>query len=259
MSPKGLLFTILTAALCLPASAQWNRTVFSGKGEFQDIPSPHPLSYFTANPFLRDDGNDLCVLCTPEGRAKSALKYSLHTVVQPVGSLAGYRILEVLYSGGKRNANEPGYDKLSWKSILVRTGPNRYKEIFHLQPAGTDEPLKPSGIIPSGNERVLATMDSDGGNSGGCWDGYWWFDRTGPHRLDFSRVEAAIKNALPENARFSIQCSNLDLKAELIRSGVQKSDAQCHACDWIGEVTARFRIAGPIVEPTAINFKPGDP
>lgn len=255
--PTALLGTLLTAALCLPANAQWSRTVFSGKGESQDIPSPHPLNYFTANPFLRDDGNDLCALCTPEGRAKSALKYSIRVVVRPVGTLAGFRILDALYYGGE--LNHPGSTGINWKSILVRVGPNRYKEIFHLQESGTTRPIEPSSIVSSDGEQVLATMNSDGGNSGGCWDGYWWFDRAGPHRLDFSRVEAAIKNDLPENTRFSIQCSNLDLKSELIRSGVQKSDAQCHACDWIGEVTAKFRLAGPIVEPISVNFKPGDP
>lgn len=256
-SPTLLLFALLAVALCLPASAQWSRTVFSGKGESQDSPPPHPLNYFTANPFLRDDGNDLCVLCTPEDRAKSALRYSIRVVVRPVGTLAGYRILDVLYNGSQ--LDHPGSAEINWKSILVRVGPNRYKEIFHLQESGTTRPIEPSSIISSGSERVLATMNSDGGNGGGCWDGYWWFDRAGPHSLDFSRVEAAIKRGLPENTRFSIQCSNLDLKSELIRRGVQESDAQCHACDWIGEVTARFRIAGPIVEPTAINFKPADP
>src|ERR1700679_1831461 len=97
-------------------------------------------------------------------------------------------------------------------------GPNKIRpEIFH--PAGSTAgrqfcrvsysrraPLReqarrsyiePSGIVSSDGERVLATMNSDGGNSGGYWEGLWWFDRTGPHALDFSRLEAAIKNGLP--------------------------------------------------------------
>jgi len=254
---KRLLSSLFTAALCLPAGAQWNRTVFSGKGESQDIPTPHPLSYFTANPFLRDDGDDLCDLCTPEGRAKSALKYSLHVAVRPIGTLAGYRILDVLYDGSQRE--HPGQIEINWKSILVRVGPDRYKEIFHLQESGTDRPIEPSSIVSSGGEQVLATMNSDGGNAGGCWEGYWWFDWSGPHALDFSRVETAVKNGVPDNTRFSIHCSDLDLKSGLARSGVQKSDAQCHACDWIGEVTAQFRLSGPIVEPISVDFKTSEP
>src|ERR1700722_4846656 len=105
-SPTPLHRALLVAALCLPASAQWNRTVFSGKGEFRDVPSPHPLNYFTAI----------------------------------------------------------GATEINWKSILVRVGPNRYKEIFQLQEAGTTRPIEPSSIVSSGGERVLTTMNSDGGN-----------------------------------------------------------------------------------------------
>jgi hypothetical protein len=252
-----LLRVLLTVALCLPASAQWNRVVFSGKGESQDVPLPHSLRYFTASPVLRDDGEDLCVRCTPEGRAKSALEYSVRPVVRQVGSLAGYRILDVLYSGSKRN--DRSQVEILWKSILVRVGPNRYKEIFHLQATGNVTSLKPSSIILSGNERVLATMDFDGGVGGGCWEGYWWFDRAGPHPLDLSRLEAAIQNRIPTNTNFSSRCSNLDLKSQSVRSGVQKAHPECHTCDWVGEVTAKFRLDGPIAEPTEITFKPEDP
>lgn len=255
--PRLLLGTLLAVALCIPATAQWNRVAFSGKGESQDIPVPHSLRYFTANPFLRDDGGDLCVDCSPQGRAKSALEYSIQAVVQPVGVLAGYHILDVLYPVGKRS--DPGSSDVKWKSILVQVGPDRYKEIFHLQAFYTTISIKPSNIIASGNERVLATMDSDGGNGGGCWEGYWWFDRAGPHPLDFSRVEAAMQQRIPKQTLFFGHCSDLDLKSRLIHSGVQKSNPGCHACDWVGEVTGRFRLAGPIAEPIAIEFKPSGP
>jgi len=243
--------------LAIPATAQWSRVAFSGKGESVDVPQPHSLSYFTANPFLRDDGGDLCVDCSPQGRAKSALEYSIQPLVRPVGVLAGYRVLDVLYSVGKRN--DPSRNEVTWKSILVQVGPDRYKEIFHLQASGGPPSLKPSSIINSGNERVLATMDSDGGNGGGCWEGYWWFDRAGPHPLDFTRVESAMQQRIPKQTLFFGSCSDLDLKSQLIQSGVQKAHAECHACDWVGEVTGRFRLAGAVAEPIAIDFKPGGP
>jgi hypothetical protein len=252
--PIVVLGSLLTIALCLPASGQWNRVVISGKGESSDIPLPHPLSYFTAYPFLRDDGDDFCGLCTPEDRAKSAEQYAIRPMVRPVGILAGYHIFDVLYDVSRRN--DSGHSEVGWKSILVRVGPDRYKEIFHLQASGGAPSLKPSSIVRSRRERVLITMDFDGGVGGGCWEGYWWSDRTGPHPLDFSHLEAAMEHRIPENTRFSIQCSNLDLKSGLARSGVQKLHAECEACDWIGEVTARFRLAGRIAEPLDINFKP---
>jgi hypothetical protein len=161
--PKPWLGLLVAVALCIPATAQWSRVVFSGKGESEDTPARHSLSYFTANPSLRDDGEDLCGDCTPKGRAKSALEYSIRPVVRPVGSLAGYRILDVLYSGGKRN--DPSHVEILWKSILVEVGPDRYKEIFHLQASGNPPSLKPSGIIPSGSvERtVIVHVES------ACW------------------------------------------------------------------------------------------
>jgi hypothetical protein len=254
---KSWLGALLGVALCLPASGQWRRILISGKGETTDIPLPHPLRYFTANPFLRDDGEDLCGLCTPDDKARSALKYSLRAMVNPVGDLAGYQVVDVLYSGSDRSVQN--HDEISWKSILVRIGPDRYREIFHLQASGNMTSLKPSRIIPSGAERVLATMDFDGGVGGGCWEGYWWFNRAGPHSLDFSRLDAAIEKRIPGDTRFNTTCADLDLKSSLVRSGVQKSHPECHACDWVGEVTARFRLSGPIAEPIAIQFKPSQP
>jgi hypothetical protein len=249
-----LLFAV---ALCLPASAQWSRVLMIGKGESRDVPPAHSLSYFTTSPVLRDDGEDFCVSCTPEDRAKSAEKYSIRSIVHPSGALAGYRIVDILYD--IMGPDDPGHSVIGWKSILVQVGPDRYQEIFHLQASGGAPSLKPSSIILSGGARVLATMDSDGGVGGGCWEGYWWFDRAGPHALDFSRIETAMEKRVPKNTTFSTTCSNLDLKSSLIRSGVQKIHPECHACDWVGEVTARFKLSGPIVETLAIEFKPGEP
>ncbi len=252
-----VLPTLVAVALCLPATGQWYRSVFSGKGGSDDIPSPHPLRYFTANPFLRDDGNDFCALCTPADKAKSAQKYSVRTTVQRVGTLAGFRIWDVLYSVRARNS--PDEDRINWKSILVQVGPNSYKEIFHLQAFYTTVSLSSSRIMQSGSERILTTVDSDGGNGGGCWEGYWWFDESGPHSLDFSRLKSAIKNRLPENTVFSISCSQLHLESEQVHSWVQKSEAQCHACDYVGDITAKFRLDRFIVRPERIAFAPGDP
>ncbi len=253
----ALRFLVLGVALLVPAAGQWERVLISGKGERRDVPEPHPLSYFTDNPFLRDDEDELCGACTPEGKAKSAEKYSVQTRTQPVGVLAGFHIVDILYQMSPLNdptVAVPG-DRADWKFILVQVGPDRYREIFHLQwPSRTL-----SHIIRSGSERVLVSMDPDGGNGGGCSEGYWWFDQAGPHALDFSRMETAIKNAVPHDTRFRMSCSNLDLASERISSWVQKSNFSCMACDFVGEVTARFRLKGPIAEPVAVQFKAGDP
>ena len=251
---------MLAIALLVPALGQWQRVVMSGKGQSRDVPAPHPLRYFTDNPFLRDDADDLCTACTPENKARSADQYSIQSTTKPVGVLAGFHIVDVLYQVSPRNGSTwIGPGQVNWKFILIQVGPDRYREIFHLQAFYFTASLTPSRIIQSGGERVLATMDPVGGNGGECWEGYWWFDHAGPHALDFSRVETAIKNAVPGDTRFRMSCSNLDLASERISSGVQKSQFSCMACDFVGEVTARFRLRGPIAEPVAVNFKAGDP
>ena len=249
----GLLLLISV----LPAIGQWQRVVISGKGIDRDVPSPHPLSYFTTNPFLRDDGGDLCVSCTPEGRAKAAEEYSIRAEAESVGVLAGFPILDLLYHVSSRES--PNYDAVKWKFILVQVGPDRYREIFHLQAFDTTVSISASRIIQSGSERVLASMDLDGGNGGGCWEGYWWFDQSGPHALDFSLMTAAISARVPQNSSFGMTCSHLDLKSERIRSGVQDAQAKCMACGYLGAVTASFHLEGPILKPVDINFKPEKP
>ncbi len=202
---------------------------------------------------MRDDGADFCLSCPSDDTRKHVIR----SVVKPVRSPAGYSILNVLYYIGERANDAPKQAK--WKFILVETAPELYKEIFHLQALYTTVSLTPSRIVKSGNEKVLATMDGDGGNGGGCWEGYWWFDRAGPHRLNFSKVEAAIKRKEPPNTVFSLGCGYLNLLAERIESGVQKVDAPCHACGWVGQVTARFHLIAATAEPVRIRYKPTDP
>ncbi|HXT85684.1 MAG TPA: hypothetical protein VN745_01555 [Verrucomicrobiae bacterium] len=205
------------------------------------------MSYFTANPFLRDDGGDLCVLCTHAGRAKAAERYVITSEVQRLGRLAGFPIVQILYRVGPRGGGEPA--RIRWKFLLVQTGKDLYREIYHLQAYYVVPPLESAKIVNVGDEQVLVTDDSDGGNGGGCWEEFWWFDSSGPHLLDFSQVKAAIVKAVPKGAEFSTSCSALHLEDEEIESFVQSSDVR----DTLGKVTARFRLAGAVAIPTSVK------
>jgi hypothetical protein len=239
-------------AALTPARAQWWRIVFSGKGQSTDIPAAHPLSYFIANPFLRDDGGDLG-LDTPADRAKAAEKYIVTSEVQRLGSLAGFPIVQILYRVGPRGNGEPA--SIRWKFLLVQTGKDLYREIYHLQAYLTSSPpLESAEIIKVGEERILATDDSDGGNGGGCFEEFWWFDLSGPHLLDFSQVKAAITKSVPKGATFSTTCSALNLKDEEIQSFVQSGTARCRDCDMLGDVAVHFRLAGAAAVPTGVKY-----
>jgi hypothetical protein len=245
---------LYVTALSVSASAQWRRVVLGGKGISDDISAVHPLTYFTSNPFLRDDGMDLCISCTAVGKAKSALRFDIRTELKPVGSLAGYQIFDVLYYISPKG--EESSDQVKWKSIVVQVAPNRYREIFHLQNFFSSTSINASRIVVSGTERVLASVDSDGGNAGGCYEAYWWLDASGPHALDFSRLVAAVQRGVPEDTAFSLTCSSLDLTSQQVRSAVQKKNARCHACDYVGFVTATFQLKGAVLLPTTVEFKP---
>src|SRR5207249_928577 len=95
------------------------------KGEEDDIPQPHSLSYFTRYPSLRDEDGDFCYLCSAEKRLELAKQQVERAEVRRVGIIRGY-VIYVLYYFGR--AQEP-----DWESILVRTQPGQYREIWHYQ------------------------------------------------------------------------------------------------------------------------------
>jgi hypothetical protein len=55
-----------------------------------------------------------------------------------------------------------------------------------------------------------------------------------------------------------MSCSNLNLEAQEVKAAIQKIPATCHACDWIGSFTARFRLDGAYAVPVEIKFKPSN-
>jgi hypothetical protein len=227
---------------------QWRRQMFSGKGGRTDVPTPHSLRYFTDDPFLRDDGGDFCLTCNPSDAVNVVATSELH----PVGILHGFPVIEILYRF--RDKQDPGPAPVKWKSILVKTGPDRYIEIWHLQAFFTNVPLKPSWIEHVGTEPVLATMDTDGGNGGGCWEEYWWFDASGPHELDFSAVASAIAKRIPAGAHFQTGCYALHLDQQMIQSWVQAKNAECHSCGGLGTVSAKFRLRRWRAEPLSVEY-----
>ncbi len=253
-----MLLALLTLVAAWPAMGQWQRVITSGKGTWTDVPAPHPLSYFTANPILRDDAGELCAGCPDPDNAELKREFEVQSTIKTLGVLAGYRIVQVLYSIRPKD-EEATPDSPKWKSILVQVGKDSFREIFHLQAFYSAIALESSHIVQSGNERVLVSMDPDGGNGGSCWEGYWWFDRSGPHTVDFSPLLASMRARAPANTRFLTSCSVLDLEKQEVNTAVQKSDARCHACDYVGIIKARFRLDGATARPVEVRFQAGDP
>jgi hypothetical protein len=265
---------VLCWLLLVPCAGwgQWNRLILSPKGRRMQLGTAHPLNYFTANPFLRDDDHDFCRLCVPSDTEK----FDVDTEVHSIGTLSGFPVVEIFYRFRPKGDAEWGLVK--WKSILVQTkadqmkadqtdadqkeanqpGERQYIEIYHLQAYYTTASLGPAWIAQSGTEQVLATNDSDGSNGGGCFDGYWSFDAGGPTPLDFSAVWREIEKRIPDGAKYTTHCHALHLEQQTIESSVQSPDAECHACGRLGTVAVKFRLEGWHVEPVSVDFRAGE-
>ena len=159
-----LLF--LAVLLILPAgAANWERFSSSGKGYGIGIAEPHPLSYYTRYPSLRDDY--FCYRCSPEKRLALAKQERLlgirNTEVKLVGTVHGFKIYDVIYWYG---------EKREWKSILVRTGPNQYREIWFDEKTQGD--FSPSFLFQIGDKTLLGLIDDC--YRRGCEQQYWLFE-----------------------------------------------------------------------------------
>jgi hypothetical protein len=239
---------LLAAVLNLRADAVWQRHVLTEKGERTDHAKPHTLAYFTRYPMLREETDPFCYLCTPEKRLSEAKKYKVRTELRYIGTIHGFAIYDLFYRFN--NPSDP-----DWKTILVKSGPNEFREIYHCEPTQVDARAVRSSIVIVSREGVLSTRYWHGGNSGGHTDDYYWFDETGPHPLDLTPAIAAAQSALPKG--YEIWASGdgrfLDSSSKL-RWWVQtKRDSRC--CDG-GEVEVHFKLDHGRVVVTRTRYDP---
>lgn len=260
----------LTAAVLLAIaptlfSAQVQRKVSTAKGDILDTPVPHPLSWWTRDPLRLDASGDLMIgRSANDGEVVTARDYRVTQKVTSLGTIAGLRIIQVLttidagpriISSGWASAGEP---PRQWKSLLVKAGTeDQYLEIYTLQAeSGLYPAMKPAAIYGVGPEAILGTYDPDSGNGGGCDDGYWWFDKAGAHAVDFSPLEQAIRRVLPHNSTYTPNCWALHPEKAELQSGVQRTDAECHACGGLGTIYARYKIQHGAAIPISVRFEP---
>lgn len=185
-----------------------------------------------------------------DGHIISPRDYRVDQQVTTLGTLSGHRIVQILstiharpalvISGASLSGNPP----TQWKILLVQDGPgDHYVEIYRLQAgSGLFMPLRSAAIYGTGLNTILGTYDPDNGNGGGCSDGYWWFDRSGAYPVDFSPLTHAISAEAPPQSTFASRCWALHPEQSELVSNLQRIDAKCHACGYMGHVTAKYRI-----------------
>ena len=259
---------IFLAAFCFFLSAwvsaqQLQRRIETEKGETRDALAEHPLSWWTRDPLRFDTSGDLMLgFKAPDGESITKEDYRTEEEVTTLGVVAGHKIVQILttihpgprvIAAGFASQDDAG----EWKDLLVGSGGEKFVEIYALHFDGgglvTETAAK---LYGSGANAVLGTYDPDTGNGGGCWDGYWWFDQQGPHEVDFSPLEHAIEHAIPANTSFTLRCWALKPESSELQSGVQRKDAECHACGMLGEVHATYRFERGTFEPVSISFDP---
>jgi hypothetical protein len=265
--PTRCFSYVLTATLIVGSAidsiGQSQRTVVTGGGEeAHDIPVRHPLAWWTHNPLELDETGDLMIAPTSEGApALTARDYQVQQKLTTLGTIAGHRIVQVLTTihGGSRVAtfDGPGVDDspAQWKSLLVGVGADRYLEIYTVQSNWGDPMIGTAGIYGSSPNSILGTNDPHNGNGGYCSEGYWWFDKAGAHRVDFTNLEAAVQRAVPKEGSLRRGCWALDAGEADLEIWVQRTDAICHACGGLGTIHAHYRIESGVVIPVSLRFE----
>jgi hypothetical protein len=157
----------------------WKRHVITAKGEWFDSSTAHSLAYFTQYPLLLDE--EFCYLCTPGKRlADAKAAKEPRAEVHLVGKIRGLLIYDVFYRFNDGT--------VAWKSILVKTGPDRYREIYRREPTQVDARVLPSTLVRIGQETLLHARYSVGGNGGEFEDDYYSFRQNGPIRVDLPQA-----------------------------------------------------------------------
>lgn len=263
--PHRLLVTAWLAVTPALLSAQVQTNISNSKGTSSEIPSPHALSWWTQDPLRLDATGDLMIgMQARDGQAVTARDYQVKQEVKVVGTIAGHKIVQIITTidAGPRIIASgwatAGQVPTQWKSLLVQTGSDeQFLEIYELQAdSGLYEPMTPAAIYGSGPDAILGTYDPDTGNGGGCDDGYWWFDKDGAHAVNFNPLYEAIDHAVPRGGTYSRGCGALHPEKSQLRSSVQKSDAECHACGGLGEVHAEYKIERGAAIPISVHFEP---
>jgi hypothetical protein len=171
--------------------ATWERVVITPKEERTEtnVQEAYPLSYFTQYPGLRIEDIDFCAPCVGDRceQCRKALQAKVELTL--VGTLEGFPIYDLYY-------HVDGWSTET-KLILVKTGPDRYREIHHCEPLYIT-PAR-SALITVRGQRLL-NVHMDAIRNADPTDDYFWFDHHGAHLVDFRPVVRAVKSAFPKQA-----------------------------------------------------------
>jgi hypothetical protein len=104
--------------------------------------------------------------------------------------MSGFEVIDVFYHD---ECNGCGASK----AILIKTGPDEFREIYHLEAHLPGESATPSFVVSLGRDKILGTLMASGRFD--LLEDYYWFNREGPVRIDITPVWEAAKSTLPKD------------------------------------------------------------
>ena len=237
---------ITFAALAVfTGNAAWERHVIAGQGDKVDRPQAHSLAYFTHSPLLRTEDPSVFWNCTLAQKLEKARQAKADISVQRVGILHGYAIYEVL-----TKFEAPGG---IWKFILVKVGPDRFREIYHVEADPLDD-IEHSSIVVVGDQQILRSRDVISGNGVVTLEAYFWFDANGPTWIDLAPIWNAARSAAPKESRISeVDWNNTEELKTRFRVPVQDSTSSI-CCN--GFVHVKFVIKKGRVQVIEAKYDP---
>jgi hypothetical protein len=277
---SGLLLVLFSVS---PVHAQWERIVVYWEGEtgiHRDISSqssPHPLEYFLTPSPERDSVKSLCLGCPLDkhGRKISLQDYDVEKSQRSLGKPFDAEIIEVIltFRAGREMqeinqqeshssmGSEP-LQQAQWKSILMQSGPDSYRELYFLIDNGTWNPAQSRAqLLQTRGIFVLETVDSSTFSVDDCFaDGRWVVRPSGPWLIDFSPVEKGLLERIPAGAEPAgeLACNAISMQDFELSSLIQKKCTGGH-CDYIGTETVKFQMDGRKAVPESAEFKAMEP
>jgi len=188
----------------------------------------------------------------------------VETSQHPLGESFGRKIIEIILSFRDKDTpaqtpEEPG--PIQWKSIVMESTPDAYRELYLLTNNGMfDRNQGKASLYSVERSQILEVAaylnEKLNGNVEFREDSYWVLEADGPRPIDFSAVGKGVAQITPPDSHCTNPRCGLDMKGLELRSLMQRKNAECHACEYLGWVTARFRLDGYRAIPVSSRFEP---
>ena len=174
-----------------------------------------------------------------------------------LGAPLNRAIIQIVYTfAGETGAKQTAQPY--WKSILIESGPGRYRELLLLKNEGGFWTWPPSTarILSAGTTKVLVTSDQTTSRDLYCTGQFWVLDKSGASIADFSGVLSAIQKALPTGTQnVTPMCDAVHLEALRVVADIQKVNPDSGNIGIEGHVVVKFRFDGARAVPVSAAFR----